>query len=641
MAPPDAAPPIPPAPGPVAGRPPRGGWVRSALVAVVALLAAGAWVAGVVARRPADDAGTPARRRAEVDDAAPPPVRDLAFRDVAKAAGIEFWMAYLPDEQGENFKINLYDHGAGVAVADVDGDGDDDVYFCNQLGPNALYRNDGGWRFTEVTAAAGVAVDGRVSVAAAFADVDADGDADLYVTTTRGGNVFFRNRGDGTFEDTTAAAGLEFVGHAQAAAFFDADGDDDLDLLVTATAKWTTETFDPRQRYYPGPEGLFELVDSPPERNVYYRNRGDGTFEEATDAAGLAGPGWSGDVVAFDADEDGDLDVFVTNMFGRSALLANDGQGHFEDVTARALPTTSFGTIGARAFDADGDGRLDLLLSDMHSDMWTEAMDVPKRQDADRKWPGLFGPRTSPGDPVQAGLLRRLGYRVEGVLFGNAYLRALGGGRFEERSDASGLETWWPWGLATGDFDQDGAEDVFFASGMGYPFEYWPCALLHNDGAGRFTDRTQESGIDPEDGRMRGPKMRDRSVARSSRAVATADFDGDGRLDLVVNNFNGSPFLFRNESRPRAWVGLRLVGAGKNRDAVGALVRLTVGAKTLVRQVHAASGYLAQSSLALHFGLGTATHVDRGEIRWPDGSTQVIVDLAVGRTHTVAQPPPR
>ena len=623
------------APAPPPDAPPARPTSRGVVVAVVGLLAAAAWIVGIVARRGGEPAAPPRKTPAPSAPSAP---RDLFFRDVAKEAGVGFWMAYLPDEQGENFKINLYDHGAGVAVADVDGDGDDDVYFCNQLGPNALYRNDGGWRFTDVTKAAGVAVDDRISVAAAFGDVDADGDADLYVTTTRGGNVFFRNRGDGTFEDATEAAGLALVAHAQAAAFFDADGDADLDLLVTATAKWTTSTFDPRQRYFLGPEGLFELVDSPPERNAFYRNRGDGTFEDATEAAGLAGPGWSGDVVAFDADDDHDLDVFVTNMFGRSALLQNDGKGRFTDVTAASLPTTSFGTIGARAFDADGDGRLDLLLSDMHSDMWTQAMDVPKPADAPKKWPGLFGPRADPADPVQAGLLKRLGYRVDGVLFGNTFLRALGGGRFEERSDAAGLETWWPWGVVTGDFDADGAEDVFFASGMGYPFEYWPCALLRNDGTGRFADRTADSGVDPVDGRTRGPKLRDRAISRSSRAAATADFDGDGRLDLVVNNFNGGPFLFRNESRPRAWVGVRLVGAGKNRDAIGALARVTAGGRTIVRQVHAASGYLAQSSLALHVGLGDATRIDRCEIRWPDGSTQVVPDLAPGRWHTVRQP---
>src|SRR5205814_970812 len=145
-----------------------------------------------------------------------PPGADTAgFREGAREAGLTFRMAFLPGEQGQNFKVNLYDHGCGVAVGDYNGDGRDDVYFVNQLGKNGLYRNKGDGTFEDVTDRAGVGLGDRVCVAATFVDYDNDGKLDLFVTSTRGGDVLFRNNGDGTFTDVTKAAGLSHVGHSQ------------------------------------------------------------------------------------------------------------------------------------------------------------------------------------------------------------------------------------------------------------------------------------------------------------------------------------------------------------------------------------------------------------------------------------------
>src|SRR5438128_8987308 len=161
------------------------------------------------------------------------------FREAAKASGITFRMAFLPAEQGEKFKINLYDHGCGVAVGDFDGDGFDDIYFCNQLGPNALYRNKGDGTFEDVTQRAGVALGDRICTGATFADYDNDGHQDLFVTSTRGGNVLFKNLGNGKFKDVTKEAGVSCIAHSQTAVFFDYDNDGFLDLFVTNTAQWT------------------------------------------------------------------------------------------------------------------------------------------------------------------------------------------------------------------------------------------------------------------------------------------------------------------------------------------------------------------------------------------------------------------
>ena len=185
------------------------------------------------------------------------------FHERGRECGLSFHMDFLPNEQGEHFKVNLYDHGCGVAVADFDGDGHDDVYFLNQLGTNALYRNKGDGTFEDVTRKAGVAVGDRICVAATFGDYDNDGYPDLYVTSTRGGNLLFHNNGDGTFTDRTKQAGLVHVGHSQTAAFFDYDNDGYLDLFVTNTAKWTFDSYDASAHYYPGMERLSELSCCP------------------------------------------------------------------------------------------------------------------------------------------------------------------------------------------------------------------------------------------------------------------------------------------------------------------------------------------------------------------------------------------
>src|SRR6266513_1415360 len=298
------------------------------------------------------------------------------FQERAREAGITFRMHDLPKEQGETFHINLYDHGAGLAVGDYDNDGLEDIYFLNQLGPNALYRNSGNGSFVDVTAKAGVGLGDRISVGATFADYDNDGREDLFVTSTRGGNVLFHNRGDGTFEDVTAKAGLTRAGHFQTPVFFDYDNDGKLDLFLTNTGQWTTDAFDSTTHAYIGKPDLGTLMTTAKEFNVLYRNNGDGTFTDVTDRAGLRGRGWAGDVAVFDYDDDGFLDVFVPSMFGRGQLYRNSGHGTFTDVTAQTLGRTSFGAIGTKVFDYDGDGRLDLYVVDMHSDMWIDAHSV-------------------------------------------------------------------------------------------------------------------------------------------------------------------------------------------------------------------------------------------------------------------------
>jgi hypothetical protein len=573
----------------------------------------------------------------------PPP----GFHEDGLNAGITWQMAFLPREQGEKFKINLYDHGCGVAVGDFDGDGYEDIYFCNQLGRNALYRNKGNGTFEDVTEKAGVALGDRVCVAATFADYDNDGHLDLFVTSTNGGNVLFHNNGDGTFTDVTKKAGVHLVAHSQTAVFFDYNNDGLLDLFVTNTAKWTLPAKDPTGHYFPGKPDLIQMAASPREHNVLYRNNGDGTFTDVTEKAGLKGKGWGGDVTVFDFNEDGHLDLLVTNMFGVSQLYRNNGNGTFTDVTKDVLGRTSWGAIGSKAFDFNNDGKLDLFIVDMHSDMWLPIAIPPTSSEAEkfnfkRKYNKVAGPYYNSSPEFVEGekrLMDVLGSRYDEVVFGNTFFKNLGNSKFQEMSDRAGLETFWPWGIVTGDFDNDGFEDIYLPSGMGHPYGYWPSALMMNNGNETFTDKADQFGIEPPPGGIWLEKtIGGRKAARSSRCAAIADFDGDGRLDIVVNNFNDRPYYFRNRFPKKNWIGFRLTGTKSNRDAVGALVYLHMGKEVMVRQVHAAGGYLSHSSRTLHFGLGDRGEINRIEIRWPRGKRQTIVHPVINRLHSVTEP---
>jgi len=410
----------------------------------------------------------------------------FGFTDRREESGITF-RHRIVDDAGIDYKPVHYDHGNGLAVADVDGDGRHDLYFLTQLGSNELWRNLGGGKFENATGRAGVAMTDRVSVSASFADVDGDGDADLYVTTVRTGNALFENDGTGRFTEVTERAGLAYSGHSSGAVFFDYDRDGRLDLFLVNVGRYTTDERG-RGGYYVGRPDAFQAHTDPAlaERSVLYRNLGDGTFRDVSDEVLLVDRSWSGDAAAADLDGDGWQDLYVLDMQGSDHFYQNVRGEFFVDRTAKYFPRTPPGAMGIKVFDWNRDGRLDLFLTDMHSDMIEEVgLDREKEKT-----------RTRRGDVVLAGL--------EANILGNAFFEGTADG-FRERSDEIGVESYWPWGVSVDDLNADGWDDLFVTASMNFPFRYGVNSVLLNDRGERYRDAETILGVEPRKGELTTP----------------------------------------------------------------------------------------------------------------------------------------
>jgi hypothetical protein len=571
-----------------------------------------------------------------------------SFVDRQSESGITF-RHQVTDDAARDYKMVHYDHGNGLAIADVDGDGLHDLYFTTQLGTNGLYKNLGGGKFRDVTEAAGVGLPDRISVSASFADYDNDGDQDLFVTTVRMGNVLFQNDGKGRFRDISKEAGVDYSGHSSGAVFFDYDNDGWLDLFVTNVGTYTTDERG-RGAYYVGVEGAFagHIIPERAEASILYRNTGKGTFVDASQATGLVDRSWSGDA-AF-ADLNGDLypDLYVLNMQGDDHYYENVDGRSFVERTAQLFPKTPWGAMGVQFFDWDNDGRLDLYVTDMHSDM-TDYVGPEKEKTkfteaAMREW----------GDEHLQGGANNV--------FGNAFYRNLGEGRFEEISDAIGVENYWPWGASTGDLNADGFEDLFVTASMNYQFRYGINSVLLNDRGRRFVDSEFILGVEPRQGELVAPwfeldcsgadqdhqhcEGREGALtvlgALGSRSSVIFDLDRDGDLDIVTAEFNSPPQVLisdLSESTDVRFLEVVLEGSKSNRDGLGATVVVHAGGRSFTRYHNGKSGYLSQSIQPLYFGLGDAATIERIVVRWPSGQVQTLTQgIEVGTRLTVKEP---
>ena len=556
---------------------------------------------------------------------------NFRFVDRVAESGITF-RHRIVDDAGKTYKAAHYDHGNGLAVADVDGDGLVDIYFTNQVGGNQLWRNKGGGSFENITSAAGVAVPDRVSVSASFADVDNDGDADLYVTTVRAGNVLFENDGQGRFRDITAAAGLSYSGHSSSAVFFDYDRDGRLDLFLVNVGRYTTETVaGDGYKFHVAFEDAFagHLKPERAERSILYRNAGANRFTDVSKAAGLVDLSWTGDASLIDGNDDGWPDLYLTNMQGDDQYYENAAGRRFLKKSRVLFPRTSWGSMGIKVFDFNNDGRLDLFVTDMHSDMSQPTGPERDALKSEMKWPVSF---------------RGTG---KTSIWGNSFFVKEGAGRYREVSDTVGAESYCPWGPSVGDLNADGYDDVFIAAGMNYPERYMINSVKLNDRGQRFADAEFVLGVEPRSCGLATPFFElDASGAdkahkdamgetgriaiwgaRGSRSSAVFDIDGDGDLDIVTNEFNAAPMVLvsnLSEQRRVRYVAVRLAGTTSNRSALGAVVRVTAGGRTYTKVMDGNSGYLSHSVAPLYFGLGDAEAIDSIEVTWPTGKTQSV-----------------
>lgn len=535
-----------------------------------------------------------------------PAPAELLFRDITRDAGITFQHHAAPEK-----KYIVESMSGGVALFDFDNDGLLDIYFADSLtvdtaknhkaARSALYRNLGRGKFDDVTDKAGVGHPGW-GMGTCTADVDGDGWEDLYVTAL-GSNKLYRNNRDGTFADITERAGLAAGGWSAGCGFADYDRDGDLDLFVSRYVSIDLDNLPQfgrdktcEYRGIPvqcGPRGL------PGESDFLFQNDGAGRFADVSQKSGVSDPrAYFGLGIAwFDYNGDGWLDLYVANDSTPNFLYLNQKDGTFKEVgfpmgVAVSQDGAEQGSMGVALGDYDNSGSFHIWVTN-----FAEEYNALYHYDQDHFTDVSFQSKTAASSLPYVG-------------WGNAFL----------------------------DFDNDGLLDMIAVNGHVYPqldkarlrasAGYRQRKLLyHNRGNGTFE----------EVGAKYGHAIMEERV---SRGLAVGDLDNDGRLDVVINDLDGSPQVLRNEIGGAGnWLSIRLKGLGGNTNAIGAVVTARAGTLVQKRLVQSGSSYISQEDKRLHFGLGKAGHVDSLEVTWPDGRTTKLQKVAANQIIDIQQPP--
>lgn len=520
------------------------------------------------------------------------------FRNIAREAGLT---DSFPNGGSASKQYIIETTGSGIGFIDYDNDGLLDLFVLSgQGGSNRMYHNEGHGKFRDVTDAIGLHSSGWAQGVCA-GDFDNDGYTDLFVTYW-GQNHLYRNVKGKRFEDVTAAAHLaqNRTRYNTGCAFIDVDGDGHLDLFVANYLKFNpASTPKPGANPYCfyrgvavncGPRGL------PFDRNILYRNNGNGTFTDISEPSGIAEPEghYSLGVLTGDFNEDSLPDIYVACDQTPSLLYINKGHGKFEEE----------GVIRGVAFDQNGKAM--------------SGMGVTSADYAGDGHVAIF--RTNFSDEFE-------------TLYRNR-----GAGNFDDVTLDAGLgenTRYVGWGTGFFDFNNDGWKDLFLVNGHAFPevdslhidIHYKDRAILYqNLGNGKFRDVSKESGA----------AFRE---MHSSRGAAFGDLDNDGTIEIAVNNQNEPPSLIKQAAEPPGhWVLLKLAGSRSNRSAIGARVKLMTSNHAQSGEVRSGGSYLSQNDLRLHFGLGAATKIDRIDIAWPGGTHQVLLNQNCDRVLTIREP---
>jgi enediyne biosynthesis protein E4 len=528
-------------------------------------------------------------------------------------------------EEFNTYTYRNFYNGAGVGIGDFNNDGLPDIYFCGNLVDNKLYLNRGNFKFDDITEKAGVACSGAWSTGVSIADINGDGWLDIYVCKSgdpkskNRSNELFINNGDLTFTERAAEYGLSVMGLSNHATFFDYDCDGDLDCYLLNNSFQSVTEFD----ITPGQRDIRDTLGG----NKLYRND-DGHFTDVSSEAGIYGSkiGFGLGASVADVNRDGWMDIYVSNdFFERDYLYLNNRNGTFTESLENQLTETSLGAMGADIADINNDAWPDIFVTEMTP----EGNSRLKTKVLFENW-----------DRYQMKL--KNGYYHQ---FARNVLQLNNkNGSFSEIGRLSGVSTTdWSWGALITDFDNDGWKDIFVANGIFkdlldrdyldiysnpsmmrsiisteekailkvidmIPSEKIPNYSFHNNGDLTFSNNAEKWGL---------------ATPSFSNGSAYGDLDNDGDMDLVVNNVNMAPFIYRNESNSipgNNYLTIELNGSGKNTKATGSCVTLWYAGKLSYQEVIPARGFMSSVDNRLHFGLGSATLIDSLKVKWPTGN---------------------